>query len=75
MSRRRVYVDDLPYWLHRDGAVTTRSGTFLGRVEKASARGQRISRQPWKALGPGERYAGIHRTRADAIRALTVQPG
>lgn len=42
------------------------------RVERAPARGQRTSRQPWKAWGYDGRYLGLYRTKRDAKAAVEV---
>lgn len=40
-----------------------------GKVEKAPARGQRISRQPWYAWNRNGRFLGVFRTKREAIEA------
>lgn len=44
-------------------------GELNGRVEKALARGQRISRQPWNAWNRHGRFVGVYRTKREALAA------
>lgn len=49
--------------------MTAKTTTTTTHVEKAPARGQRISRQPWRAWDATGRYLGIFRTKRDALYA------
>lgn len=51
-----------------DGAAIEVRRVSEADVEKAPARGQRISRQPWKACYGG-RYLGTFRTKTEAVDA------